>query len=241
MSSRQLHLASPFRCSPFTALNVHSLAHEQHFNRHQHPQRKLPFAKLHVTATYSRSCQSSSKLTAQMESLPHTFDFDCEACLEPISMHDERWWRANCGHDYCGACIESFYRSSLSGGLFPPKCCRQGIPIYAAKRIRKALPVDLRAKLDEALEKIETSDRTYCFVPTCSSFIGLSHISGNDATCPVCQSFTCVACKAAAHAGACPTNEALQQVLQVAQHEGWKRCKRCMSMIERVEGCNDML
>lgn len=168
----------------------------------------------------------------------------CVACADPVADGDALLWRTNCGHCFCSICIELLIRSSLSGGPFPPKCCGNHIQFSEARLSRLNLPKDLSAKLEEKLEELNTSDRTYCSVLTCSSFIGPSHISGNNATCPVCRHITCVACKTAAHTGKCPdkaANPALQQLLDMAGTEGWKRCGRCQSMIERIEGCNHMM
>jgi hypothetical protein len=167
----------------------------------------------------------------------------CVACHETL-LPDALWWEFNCAHVFCLACMISLLRSSLSTGPFPPKCCGEPTAFYQIKSVRSVLPADLCAKLDEKLEELNAEYRTYCSVATCSTFIKPAHISGNDATCPVCDKVTCVACKAAAHEGECPesaTNPAMQTLLRTAESEGWRRCRRCRSMIERTDGCNHML
>ena len=164
----------------------------------------------------------------------------CAACDKTLAMDDEEWWAASCGHNFCWTCIEALLRSSLHGGPFPPKCCYQEISIYEDERVRSVL----YEKLVEKREELRSSDRTYCSVSTCSSFIGPSRISEINATCPVCGGITCVACKATSHPGECPdrpADEQLQQLFDTAASEGWRRCGRCKSMIERVEGCPDMM
>jgi hypothetical protein len=168
----------------------------------------------------------------------------CAACNQSFAMSDGLWWQFECDHIFCSTCTESLFRSSLSDGPFPPTCCGHNTSFHGMERLRKMLSEDLCAKLDERLEELQASDRTYCSIATCSSFIRPSHISGNEATCPVCERVTCVACKAAIHTGECPdstVDPALQQLLQTAGTEGWKRCGKCLSMIELIDGCNHVL
>jgi hypothetical protein len=188
-----------------------------------------------------RPSQSQTILTTKMEPASNTDEGFCVACAKTLAMDDEDWWGASCGHDFCWTCIEALLRSSLSGGPFPPKCCQQDISIYEDKRVQQVLSEDLYDKLKDRREELQASDRTYCSIPTCSHFIRAVHISNNDATCPACGGITCVACKAATLTGKCPADEALQQLLSIAEVEGWRRCGRCLNMIERIDGCDDML
>ena len=168
----------------------------------------------------------------------------CVACDKSFALPGGQWWQFNCGHIFCSTCVEPLFRSSLNDGPFPPKCCGQNTSFQDVERLRKMLPKDLCAKLDERLEEFQASDRTYCCIPTCSSFIRPSQISGNNATCPDCKNVTCVACKAATHTEECPdsaADPALQGLLQTAETQGWIRCGKCRSMIERIEGCKHML
>ena len=170
--------------------------------------------------------------------------YPCVACDEIFTSRDAVYMDFDCGHAFCLTCVESFFRSSLKNGQFPPTCCGHLAAFSEVARVRSILPQDLRAKLDDRLEEVNAVDRTYCSVPTCSSFMKPAHISGNDATCPVCERVTCVACKAAAHAGECSDraeDEATQQLLHTAMSQGWRRCGKCRSLIERIDGCNHML
>jgi hypothetical protein len=148
-----------------------------------------------------------------------------------------------CGHIYCFTCMATILRNSLTDRPFPPKCCGFHAPLNDIERLRSMLPNDLHVRLDEKLEEANAEDRTYCSVPTCSSFIKPAHISGNDTTCPACAKVTCVACKAATHEGECPgsvADPAMQQLLQTAAIEGWRKCGKCQNMIERTDGCKHM-
>lgn len=47
-------------------------------------------------------------------------------------------------------------------------------------------------------------------------------------------------CKGAAHQGDCPEDEASNQLLALAEQEGWKRCPGCHRMVELTHGCYHM-
>lgn len=163
----------------------------------------------------------------------------CLACYNPLSP--VRRYTAPFGHGYCITCLDRMLRTSLMPFFpFPPRCCEASLPVWEDENVEAMLSEGLVAELDQKHEELRTSYRNYCSVPTCSAFIKAPHISGNDATCSVCGSVTCVACKAAAHAGECAANEVLQQVLSTARTQGWKRCGACRNMVERIDGCNEM-
>lgn len=169
--------------------------------------------------------------------------YSCAACHQTFASLGNQWTEFGCDHSYCFTCMATMLRNSLTDGPFPPKCCGFHAPLNDTERLRSMLPNDLWAKLDEKLEEVNVEDKTYCSVPTCSSFIKPAHISGNDATCPNCGKVTCVACKAAAHEGACPdsaADPATQQLLHTAATQGWRQCGKCRNMIERVDGCKHM-
>jgi hypothetical protein len=183
----------------------------------------------------------SRSINSDREAMP-TIDWKrCVACLESFDEASKvRWW-ADCHHSYCTACIEALLRSSLAGGPFPLQCCGQVISCWTHENLQAALPDDLNSQLAKKKEEFESSDRTYCSVPTCSAFIASSQISENDATCPACDCVTCVACKAPTHSGECPTDEALQELMLQAGDSGWMRCEKCKSLIERVDGYDEMM
>jgi hypothetical protein len=165
----------------------------------------------------------------------------CAACLENFDEAARKRWWVDCNHVYCTDCITSLFRPSLAGGPFPPQCCGQVISCWTHEELKAVLPEDLNSQLAKKKEEFDTSDRTYCSVPTCSTFVGAPHITGNDAKCPACEYVTCVACKAPTHDGECPTDETLEEVLHIAETAGGKRCEKCGSMIERMEGCDEMV
>ncbi|KAI1653657.1 hypothetical protein F4813DRAFT_373643 [Daldinia decipiens] len=161
----------------------------------------------------------------------------CLSCHEMIAVKDLA--EAPCRHTYCRGCLERIFRHAMTDeAFFPPRCCRQPIPVDPNQLF---LPVDLVWDFREKEVEFSTPNRTYCHQSTCSAFIKHDAYVGNVATCSKCQSTTCVTCKGPSHDGNCPPNEGLQEVLQLARDEGWQRCPNCLSMIELNAGCNHIM
>ena len=141
-----------------------------------------------------------------------------------------------CKHDYCHFCVQRVVLNSLvDEALYPPRCCKQPFDMDS---MRKALTPGLISGFYEKKAEFETADRTYCSNPTCSAFLYPVNITGDKAVCPWCFPKTCIICKGPVHNGDCPQDSATQQVLALANTEGWKRCGNCKRMIELKQGCN---
>ncbi|KAK3116997.1 hypothetical protein LTR53_002079 [Teratosphaeriaceae sp. CCFEE 6253] len=153
----------------------------------------------------------------------------CVGCYE--DTHPGASLRTPCNHVYCTDCLtQLFERSMAEETLFPPRCCMQAILLTeAADVLQPAVAEEFAARFVE----LSTANRTYCFEPTCATFIPPDAIRGDIAVCPTCVRITCAMCKQASHAGRdCPRDEALQQLLETAQEEGWRRCGNCSRVIE---------
>ena len=161
---------------------------------------------------------------------------ECVVCQDHVVAHNAT--KLPCGDQYCAYCLQELFNTSLvDESLFPPRCCRQ--PIDPEKIEEFLTPAIIAAHFEKKIE-FETVDRTYCSDPRCSIFIHAEHISGECATCPECKKVTCTMCKAPSHGGDCPADEATQQLLQMAQENGWQRCTTCKRMISISTGCNHM-
>lgn len=160
----------------------------------------------------------------------------CTACQEQVRFFDTA--RVPCGHEYCRDCLQELYRASMTDdSLFPPRCCRQPI---TSGGIRIFLTSELVAQYEQKKIEFDTPDRTYCSNLVCSSFIRVENIVNDEATCLDCGTRTCNMCKSVAHTGDCPSDTALQQVLEVANENGWQRCYSCRRLVELDVGCNHM-
>lgn len=60
------------------------------------------------------------------------------------------------------------------------------------------------------------------------------------AFCEACNARTCMHCKALAHDGACPADEARQSLVNLADEQGWKLCFGCGEIVFRYEGRGHM-
>lgn len=139
-----------------------------------------------------------------------------------------------CSHRYCQQCTIKLFESAITDeSLFPPRCCRVPIPLDP---IRGLLGNDLSTRFE--VRTIERSDpnRIYCSNPLCSQHILPRQVVENVGTCTSCSQRTCTGCKRAAHQGDCP--DETQEVLQMAQEEGWMRCFHCQNVVELTTGCN---
>ncbi|KAI1471700.1 uncharacterized protein F4812DRAFT_467676 [Daldinia caldariorum] len=157
----------------------------------------------------------------------------CLACNDMTEL--ARLVEAPCEHEYCLHCLEQLFRNATTDEtLYPPRCCRQQIPLEPNQRF---LPNDLVTTFREKAVEFSTPNRTYCHQATCSVFIHPDTYVNNVATCRTCRSSTCITCKRQSHDGDCPHDEDLQQVIRLAQEQGWRRCSNCRSMVELNTGC----
>ncbi|KIW17821.1 hypothetical protein PV08_05016 [Exophiala spinifera] len=160
----------------------------------------------------------------------------CEACREPKKQCEVM--ENECSHAYCKQCLqELFDLSTRDESLFPPRCCKEPIPLDDA---RIFLTKELLDRFGRARIEFETTNRTYCFRKTCSAFIPSDSIAGDVATCPQCLTETCAICKDGAHYGDCPEDTTLQEILAAATENGWQRCYSCRRLVELEVGCNHM-
>jgi hypothetical protein len=158
---------------------------------------------------------------------------DCAACTDskPISA----MVKVPCSHHYCRPCAVRLFEESITDeSLFPPRCCRQAIPLSLVRGI-------LGFKLVNQFEaiSIERNDpyRTYCANPACSAYLSPDMVKLYVGTCRYCLDSTCTLCKKLAHEGDCEDDER-EQVLEMARMEGWQQCFKCRNMIELWVGCN---
>ncbi|KAI4158737.1 MAG: hypothetical protein L6R39_000474 [Caloplaca ligustica] len=159
----------------------------------------------------------------------------CASCNDSVDYFAAVY--APCGHDYCGECAKRLFIMSMKDeSLFPPRCCRQAIPLAAVDVFMTAEAIQC---FQEKSVEYTTVDKTYCAWPTCSAFIPPSRIHGDIAVCPECSYWVCTMCKKATHQGRdCPKDTALAELSALAKQVGWQRCYRCKRYVELKHGCN---
>ena len=145
-----------------------------------------------------------------------------------------------CSDPYCRECTIGLFEEAITDEtLFPPRCCRQPIPVSL---VRHFIGRDLATRIERKAIEYGTANRTYCHDPACATFIEPGYVNGASGACPKprCGKQTCVLCKKSAHDGDCPPDNGIETVLQLARSEGWQRCSACGNMVELRYGCNHM-
>ncbi|KAK5164378.1 uncharacterized protein LTR77_010074 [Saxophila tyrrhenica] len=159
----------------------------------------------------------------------------CTACADDLPRNELA--TSTCNHAYCATCLSRLFRQAMTDeAYFPPRCCQNEIPLAHAKHF---LGPQLAEEFETRAVELTTADRTYCHVSACSAFIPPATIRGDVAWCGSCGQSTCSMCKAAGHLGDCPQDVGLQQTLEEAHRQGWRRCE-CGRIIELNTGCNHM-
>jgi hypothetical protein len=168
--------------------------------------------------------------------LPPAVAFQCAGCEERFGSDD--CLDVPCGHHYCDGCLNGLFRVAMTDAqAYPPRCCRQTIPLEDVQRyLNKELATQFAAKKPE----LDDPKPTYCNVPTCSTYIGEAQKEANVACCPSCKAKTCLLCKQADHEGDCAGDEATEATKQLAKSQGWQRCPQCKGIVELMFGCNHM-
>lgn len=178
----------------------------------------------------------SSKWAASRKPAHLHDTIQCVACGDDAPWFDTI--AAPCGDVYCADCLSTLFQSAMTDeSLYPPRCCREPIPFAQVKAFLSPTVVEL---FIEKRVELDTKNRTYCWVPSCSKFIPPTAIADDLGTCPSCARSTCAICKAAGHSGDCPEDKQLQELIGTANQEGWQRCYQCARMVELELGCNHM-
>ena len=94
-------------------------------------------------------------------------DRTCTACGDAVPFFHVA--RCPCSHEYCRECLTELFKASITDeSLFPPRCCKQPIPLQLNQIFLPSRVVrDFRAKEVE----YSVENRTYCHQATCSAFI----------------------------------------------------------------------
>ena len=170
------------------------------------------------------------------ESETEVFTYSCVAC--DICEKENEMVQAPCGDRYCKECIVNLFTISIKDeARFPPRCCRQPVPIDLVSTI---LDPELRQSFEKTAVEFTATDRTYCSRSTCSTFLPSASKESERAECLGCHQMTCTICKNAAHDGDCPASPQHQALMELAYREGWKKCYQCKRLVELNTGCNHM-
>lgn len=179
---------------------------------------------------------SSAGEIPQLE--PSEPEYECTVCMTSYPMLETVM--LSCTDIWCKECIvRIFEEATTNEGVWPPKCCRVDIPITSVFHF---LSTEIRNNFFEKSAEWSVKDRTYCFLPQCSTFIEPYRIIGRYARCVRCGHKTCAECKECYHTNMpCPKLDADNAMArQVATANGWKQCPSCKRLVELSYGCNHM-
>ena len=203
----------------------------EYMPHHDDDDDRIPGASPQDEHTPIYTCHSGQKRRREDEERKQ-----CTACGDEKPASDIA--TAPCDHKYCDECLSRLFRDAMNDGtLFPPRCCRQEMPLG---KMRFFLGAQLARDFEIKAIEMSTIGRTYCSDPRCSTFIPPHGMAfGSMALCPTCFEATCVRCKQASHNGNCREDEAMERLRETAEAEGWRRCQ-CGRYIELHYGCNHM-
>ena len=170
------------------------------------------------------------------ENIPEPVVYPCVACN--ICEKEDDMVHAPCGDYYCETCIKQLFTMAMKEeSLFPPRCCRQPIPLELAS---SALGAELEESFATKSIELTSTDRTYYFQSTCGIFIPPFAIDNEKAWCSECGSVTCTTCKGGEHEGDCPASPDHEALMDLAAKEGYQKCYQCKRLVEISTGCNHM-
>lgn len=145
-----------------------------------------------------------------------------------------------CGHIYCKDCLKNMFDTNVNDEYrFPPRCCRQFVPI---DHLRDVLPQETLSLYHRKVEEYSTPHRLYCSNKNCTQFLGPRQDRASHISCSSCKTSTCAHCTAAAHptTSRCKIDRGLRQALILGQSHGWQRCPSCRQLVEKNTGCMHM-
>ncbi|KAK0480573.1 hypothetical protein IW261DRAFT_1363865 [Armillaria novae-zelandiae] len=166
----------------------------------------------------------------------------CSVCLENIEGHVIA---APCGHVYDASCMEALISAATQDeSLFPPRCCRDPIPIES---VQSHIDATVLATFKEKSTEFSTPIRVYCSNPKCSRFLGPKN-DGKSPSTPLtcsCTTITCNSCRGNITHGdvfshSCSSDTLEQEVRALADKKKWATCPGCSNLVELSSGCNHM-
>lgn len=149
-------------------------------------------------------------------------------------------------------CLREYVSGKVEGREFPVPCplpsCKTAIPTLECCLVLTPAEQEIIGKL-EAEAAIDCTTKLYCPNASCSMLL-IAEEKQQDAPmdCPHCAKPICTSCGVLWHAGlTCQQFQALPPharegadvgLLELADKEKWRRCPKCGTMVERIEGCS---
>lgn len=127
----------------------------------------------------------------------------------------------------------------------PPRCCTLPIP---SSTLCELLDSEEQLMFLKSVAQFSTpwEQRVFCPNAACGEFIPPRSKLDPKRPCVVvcrkCDTGACSMCKRVAHENGrdCPDDGDLDAVLKIGEKSGWRRCYRCRTLVELVQGCTHM-
>ena len=167
---------------------------------------------------------------------------ECVVCRDLINLY--QGYRLECDDVICRPCLFKLLENAISTEtLYPPSCGRQEITLewFFMNRVDSTdAGRDLLSRYRDKRGEYLTIDRTYCAMPSCSTFIKKEPIElSKFVQCEACFSFTCTKCKNLSGSAECCVKTAFDIE---TEKRGWKKCYQCSTWIEKIVGtCDHMM
>lgn len=145
-------------------------------------------------------------------------------------------------HYYCKERIKELFHHAKINELFPPRCCRDEIPISIVELLPD--PKSLQIFKRKAIE-YNTINRANCYDTNYREFMSAKNMIRGKATYKVCGKSTCFLCESSAHEDGCSIDFASKGLMQtpklwniwaLSSSPGFKLFS--MGKIERVSLCS---
>lgn len=170
----------------------------------------------------------------------------CKICMDDLTP--ESTIMINCGCIYCGTCLNSHIMHGLSSRAnYPARCCgAEGIDIGDTQPY---LTFEVILRWSEVEAEYKERMPMYCQNKECSAHIpeGRLGVERKFIECNSCHTDTCKECKQWRfdHCGEdleiCQEDIVSKEDRELANSEKWKQCPGCKNLVERSEGCNNMM
>ncbi|KAJ5977303.1 hypothetical protein N7501_000645 [Penicillium viridicatum] len=166
----------------------------------------------------------------------------CTGCFQKVPT--SRLLTAPCGHKYCPSCLRRMSSTALnSPEMFPAKCCFQEIPAKALMEVMS--PRNKKRYIIRWEENsIPPLERLYCPRERCGRWIPpkSSEARLGYCVCPNCRAKVCSKCGDLFHlAWSCSHDPETKATLELAKENNWQRCSNCLYLVEKVDGCNQII
>lgn len=166
--------------------------------------------------------------------------YECAVCLDSFRASDIHTIYS-CRCHYCLACFVQMLQNALDVSEVV-RCCNRNV------KFPKALANShggLSTQYETLYRQLDADNPMYCAAKTCSAFLGNYRRLKHKVTCKTCKTESCAACRQlmSEHLGIhklCKEDVEDAVLKEAVDQYHLKRCPRCMVIVEKNGGCNNI-